>query len=55
MPIANFFTARQELIVQSVDLTRLIGRDILLTQGSQLILGWLVVATILNRPWSLVK
>jgi hypothetical protein len=55
MSIATFFTAGQELIVQSVDFTRLIGRDILLMQGSQLILGWLVVATILNRPWALVK
>jgi hypothetical protein len=31
------------------------GRDILLMQGSQLMLGWLVIATIANRPWSLVK
>jgi hypothetical protein len=35
--------ACQELIVQSVDLARLIGRDILLMQGSQLLFGWLVV------------
>ena len=55
MPIANLFTACQELIVQSVDLARLTGRDILLMQGSQLMLGWLVIATIANRPWSLVK
>jgi hypothetical protein len=55
MPIANVFTACQELIVQSVDLARLMGRDILLMQGSQLMLGWLVIATIANRPWSLVK
>jgi hypothetical protein len=48
-------TACQELIVQSVDLARLIERDILLMQGSQLMLGWLVVATIANRPWSPVK
>ena len=48
-------TACQELIVQSVDLARLIERDILLTQGSELMLGWLVVATIANRPWSPVK
>ena len=55
MPIANFFTACQELIVQSIDLARLIGRDILQMQGSQLMLGWLVIATIVNRPWSFVK
>ena len=55
MPIANLFTACQELIVQSVDLARLTGRDILLMRGSQLMLGWLVIATIANRPWSLVK
>jgi hypothetical protein len=55
MPIANFFTTCQELIVQSIDLARLIGRDILQMQGFQLILGWLVIATIANRPWSLVK
>jgi hypothetical protein len=48
-------TACQELIVQSVDLARLIARDIILMQGSQLMLGWLVIATIANRPWSLVK
>jgi hypothetical protein len=42
----ELFTACQELIVQSVDLARLIGRDILLMQGSQLMLGWLVVVTI---------
>ena len=45
----------QELIVQSVDFARLIGRDILLMQGSQLMLGWLVIATIANRPWFVVK
>lgn len=45
----------KELIVQSIDLSRLIGRDILLMQGSQLMLGWLIIATIVNRPWSLVK
>jgi hypothetical protein len=48
-------TACQELIVQSVDLARLIERDIILMQGSQLMLGWLVVAAIANRPWSPVK
>src|SRR3981189_2287043 len=42
MPIANLFTACQELIVQSVDLARLTGRDIFLIQGSKLMLGWLV-------------
>jgi len=41
-------TACQELIVQSVDLARLIERDIILMQGSQLMLGWLVVAAIAN-------
>ena len=55
MSIANFSAAFQELIVQSVDLTRLMGRDILLVQGSQLALGWLIVETIANRPWSFVK
>ena len=55
MPIANLFTACEELIVQSVDLARLTRRDILLMRGSQLMLGWLVIATIANRPWSLVK
>ena len=53
--IAIFFTACQELIVQSVDLARLIGRDILLLQASQLILGWLVIVTIANWPWSPMK
>jgi len=53
--IANFFSGCQELIVQSVDLARLIGRDILLMQGSQLMLGWLAVVTIANRPRSLVN
>ena len=48
-------TACQELIVQSVDLARLIARDILLMQSSQLMLGWLVVAAIANWPWSPVK
>jgi hypothetical protein len=46
--------ACQELIVQSINLARLIGRDILM-RSSQLMLGWLVVVTIANRPWSLVK
>src|SRR6202023_4124133 len=55
MPIANFFHACPELIVQSVDLAHLTGRDILLMQGSQLMLGWLVIVTIANRPWSLAK
>jgi hypothetical protein len=55
MPIPNFFSACQQLIVQPVDLARLVGRDILQMQRSQLILGWLVIATILNRPWSTVK
>jgi hypothetical protein len=55
MLIANLSTACQELIVQSVDLAGLTGRDILLMQDSQLMLGWLVIATIANRPWSLVK
>ena len=55
MPIANLFTVCQELIVQSVDLPRLTGSDILHMQGSQLMLGWLVIATIANWPWSLVK
>jgi hypothetical protein len=55
MSIANFLTGCQELIVQSVDFARLIGRDILLVKGSQLMLGWLVVVTIANRPWPFVK
>ena len=55
MPITSLFTACQELIVQSVDFAGLIGRDIFLMQGSQLTLGWLVIATVANRPWSLVK
>jgi hypothetical protein len=55
MSIANFSTASQELIVQPVDLAGLTARDIPLMQGSQLMLGWLVVVIILNRPWSLVK
>jgi hypothetical protein len=55
MPVPNFFTICQELIVQSVDLARLIGRDILQMQRSQLTLGWLVIATIVNRPSSTVK
>jgi hypothetical protein len=55
MSIANFFAAWQELIVQSVDLARLMGRDILLTRGSQFMFGWLVVETIANRPWPLVN
>ena len=55
IPVPNFFTTCQQLIVQSVDLARLIGRDILQMQRSQLILGWLIIATIVNRPWSTVK
>jgi hypothetical protein len=55
MPIAYLFTACQELIVQLIDLARLTGSDIRLMQGSQLMLGWLVIATTANRPWSLVK
>jgi hypothetical protein len=55
MPIPNFLTVCQELVVQSVDVARLIGRDILQMQRSQLILGWLVISTIVNRPWSAVK
>ena len=55
MPIPNFFTACQELIVQSVDVARLIGRDILQMQRSHLILGRLVISTIVNRPRSNVK
>jgi hypothetical protein len=45
MSIPNFFTACQELIVQSVDRARLIGRDVLQMQCSQLILGRLEIAT----------
>jgi hypothetical protein len=55
MSIVTFFAVCEELIIQSVDLARLIGRDILLMQGSQFMLGWLVVMTVANRPWSLVK
>src|SRR3981189_359371 len=55
MPTSNLFSACRDLFVQSVELARLTGRDILLMQGSQLMLGWLVIATIANRPWSLVK
>jgi hypothetical protein len=55
IPTAAFLTACQELIVQSVDLARLIGREILLMQSSQLSLGWLVIVAIANRPWSLAK
>jgi len=55
MSIVSFFAVCEELIIQSVDLARLIGRDILLMQGSQLPFGWLVVEAIANRPWSLVK
>ena len=54
-PIAIIFATCQELIVQSIDLARLIGRDILQMQCSQLMLGWLVIVTISDRPWSLVK
>jgi hypothetical protein len=53
--LRTFSLLAKEPIVQSIDLARLIGRDILQLQGSQLILGWLVIATIANRPWSLVK
>ena len=55
MSIANFLAGCQELIVQSVDFARLIVRDILPVQGSQLMFGWLVVVTIANRPWPFVK
>lgn len=50
MPISDFFTVCQELIIQSVNLARLIGRDILLMQASQFMLGWLVVVPIADRP-----
>jgi hypothetical protein len=53
--IAIFFTACQELIVQLIDLASLIGRYILQMQGSQLMLGWLVIVTIANWPWSPMK
>ena len=55
MPVTAFSPLAEELIVQPIDLARLIGRDILSMQGSQLVLGWLVIATIAYRPWSLVK
>ena len=55
MPFAASFTVGQELVVQPVDLASLIGRYILQVQGSQLMFGWLVVSTIVNRPWSIVK
>jgi hypothetical protein len=55
MPITAFSPLAEELIVQAIDLARLIGRDVLPMQGSQLELGWLVIATIAYRPWSLVK
>ena len=45
----------EELFVQSVDLARLIGRNILHMQGPQLVLSWLVIVPIVNRPWSRVK
>ena len=46
----NLVTGRHELIVQSVDLVRLVARDILLMQRSQLILSWLVVEPVVDRP-----
>jgi len=55
MPIPNVLTLCQQLAVQPVDVVRLIGRDILQMQRSQLILGRLVIPTIANRPWSIVK
>ena len=46
---------RQELIVNLVDLARLIRRDILEMQRSQLLLGWLVVVAVANRPGLLMN
>jgi hypothetical protein len=51
----NLFTAREELIVQSLDLVRLIGRDILLMQRSQLVLGGLVIEPVVDWPRPLMK
>jgi hypothetical protein len=51
----NLFTAREELIAQSVDLVRLIGRDILLMQRSQLVLGGLVIEPVVDWPRPLMK
>jgi hypothetical protein len=55
IPIAIFFAICQELIVESIDLACLIGRDILQMQGIQLALCWLIIVTIANRLWSFVK
>src|SRR4029077_18336249 len=46
---------RQELVVWSVEIARLIRCDILEMQCSQLILGRLVVATVAYRPWSFLN
>jgi hypothetical protein len=42
-------------MVQSVDLVRLIGRNILLMQRSQLILGGLVIEPVVDWPQPLTK
>src|SRR5689334_2230690 len=55
MPFASSFTLCQQLVVQSIDLASLIGRDILQMQGSQLMFGWLVVVPAANRPRTLVE
>ncbi|CCE04584.1 hypothetical protein BRAS3843_1090026 [Bradyrhizobium sp. STM 3843] len=55
MPVQTFLAVSQQLVVQSVDLARLIGRDILQVQRSQLILGWLMSPTVVDRPGSAVK
>jgi hypothetical protein len=48
-------TAWQELIVQSLDLVRLTGRDIVLMQRPQLIPGGLVIDPVVDWPRPLMK
>jgi hypothetical protein len=44
----NLITARHELIVQSVGLLRLVGRELMQMQRSQLSPGGLVIETVVD-------
>jgi hypothetical protein len=51
----DLVAARQELIVQSIDLMRFPRRDILIMQRSQLLLAGLVIEAVVDWPWPAMK
>jgi ASCH domain len=55
LPLTKLWTSHGSAACIAKELARLIGRDILQMQGSQLILRWLVIAAIVNRPSSPVN